>query len=223
MVRFRPGHAASTSTGRVRVRAAFLLLLTLAACQQNPLKVTRSPCPAVAIPNHVGQVTRFNPPESRDADAIDFVAQIVDVETVCTPSDSLVTSEVRFAVTAVRRAQAGGALPAREVDLPLFVSLVQGGNVLVAKEATAVRVRFAEGSLRGSGTGGARSDIARSAATPPPDVVERLTRERKPTDPDALVDPMSDPVVRAAIRATSFELLIGFQLDDASLAYNVAR
>jgi hypothetical protein len=126
-------------------------------------------------------------------------------------------------VTAVRRAPANGALPARDVDLPLFVSLVQGGNVLVAKQPTAVRVRFAEGSLRGRGVGAARSDLARAVVTPPPEVVERLSRERKPTDPDALVDPMSDPVVRAAIRATSFEVLLGFQLDDASLAYNIAR
>lgn len=200
-----------------------LLLLALAACQKNPLRVTRSPCPAVAIPNHVGQLTRFNPPESRNADAIDFVAQIVNIESVCTPGEALVSTDVRFEVTAVRRASADGALPAREVDLPLFVSLVQGGNVLVVKQATAVRVSFPEGSLRGRGAGGARSDIARAAVTPPAEIVERISRERKPTDPDALVDPMSDPVVRAAIRATSFEVLIGFQLDDASLAYNIAR
>ncbi len=205
------------------MRPALLLLLALAACQQNPLKVTRSPCPAVAIPNHVGQLTRFNPPESRDADAIDFVAQIVNVSATCTPAEAIVASEIRYEVTAVRRAPAGGALPAREVDLPLFVSLVQGGNVLVAKQLTAVRVSFPEGSIRGRGSGGARSELARAVVTPPPDVVARLTRERKPTDPDALIDPMSDPVVRAAIRATSFEVLLGFQLDDASLAYNVAR
>ncbi len=200
-----------------------LVLLALAACQRNPLQVTRSPCPAVAIPNHVGQLTRFNPPESRDADAIDFVAQIVDVEARCTPSDALVTADVGFTVTAVRRAGSAGELPARSVDLPLFVSLVQGGNVLVAKQATAVRVTFDEGSLRGAGRGAARAEIARAAVTPPPEVVERLTRQRRPSDPDALVDPMSDPLVRAALRATTFEFLVGFQLDDASLAYNVAR
>jgi hypothetical protein len=54
-------------------------------------------------------------------------------------------------------------------------------------------------------------------------VQERITRERKPNDPDALVDPLSDPLVRAAIRAASFEVLLGFQLDDAALAYNVAK
>ncbi|WP_448581503.1 hypothetical protein [Thermaurantiacus sp.] len=205
------------------MRVALLLLLVLAACQKNPLRVTRSPCPAVAIPYHVGQLTRFDPPESRNADAIDFVAQIVNIESVCTPTDARVATDIRFEVTAVRRASADPALPARDVVLPLFVSLVQGGNVLVAKQATAVRVSFPQGALRGRGTGAARSELARAVVTPPPEVVARLSRERKPTDPDALVDPMSDPVVRAAIRATSFEVLLGFQLDDASLAYNVAR
>jgi hypothetical protein len=34
---------------------------------------------------------------------------------------------------------------------------------------------------------------------------------------------MSDPQVRAAVRAASFEVLVGFQLDDAALAYNVGK
>lgn len=202
-----------------------LLLLVLAACQQNPLRVTRSPCPAAAIPYHVGQVTRFDPPQSRDADAIDFVAQIVELKPNCFESEAMLTTEVAFAVTAVRRAGQGGqaALPAREVYLPVFVSLVQGGNVLVAKQLTGVNVRFEAGQLRGAGAGTVRADVARSATMPPPEVQERITRERKPNDPDALVDPLSDPLVRAAIRAASFEVLLGFQLDDAALAYNVAK
>ncbi|WP_448586696.1 hypothetical protein [Thermaurantiacus sp.] len=204
-------------------RVALLLALVLVACQRNPLEVRRSPCPAAAIPHHVGQLTRFNPPESRDADAIDFVAQIVDLATTCAPAGETVGSEVRFAVTALRRPARDGSLPARTVDLPVFVSLVQGGNVLVAKKLTAVRLEFAEGARRASGAGGARADVARAATTPPPEVLERITRQRKATDPDALVDPMSDPVVRAAIRAATFEVLVGFQLDDASLAYNLAK
>jgi hypothetical protein len=201
------------------------MLLGLAACQQNPLRVTRSPCPAAAIPHHVGQVTRFDPPQSRDADAIDFVAQIVDLKPNCYETDAMLTTEVGFGVTAVRRAGPSGAaaLPAREVYLPVFVSLVQGGNVLVAKQLTGVNLRFEPGQLRGSATGTVRADVARSATTPPPEVQERITRERKPDDPDALVDPLSDPLVRAAMRAASFEVLVGFQLDDAALAYNVAK
>jgi hypothetical protein len=207
------------------LRVAFVLLLLggLAACQRNPLEVRRSPCPAAAIPHHVGQVTRFNPPESRDADAIDFVAQIVDVTTNCLPGDEMVGTDVRFAVTALRRPARDGALPARTVDLPIFASLVQGGNVLLAKQLTAVRLVFADGERRTSGAGAIRADVARAATTPPPEVLERITRERKATDPDALVDPLSDPQVRAAVRAATFEVLLGFQLDDASLAYNVAK
>jgi hypothetical protein len=207
------------------LRVAFVLLLLggLAACQRNPLEVRRSPCPAAAIPHHVGQVTRFNPPESRDADAIDFVAQIVDVTTNCLPGDEMVGTDVRFAVTALRRPARDGTLPARTVDLPIFASLVQGGNVLLAKQLTAVRLVFADGERRTSGAGAIRADVARAATTPPPEVLERITRERKATDPDALVDPLSDPQVRAAVRAATFEVLLGFQLDDASLAYNVAK
>ena len=34
---------------------------------------------------------------------------------------------------------------------------------------------------------------------------------------------LAPPQVRAAVRAASFEVLVGFQLDDASLAYNVGK
>jgi hypothetical protein len=34
---------------------------------------------------------------------------------------------------------------------------------------------------------------------------------------------MADPEVKAALRAASFEVLLGFQLDDRALAYNIAK
>ncbi|WP_448580493.1 hypothetical protein [Thermaurantiacus sp.] len=221
---------AGVATGDRRPRAgwvwragAILLSAFLAGCQQNPLKVTRSPCPAAAIPTHVGSLTRFDPPQSRDADAIDFTAQLVDFQSTCNEGAEVLVTEVRFRVTALRRERPGRGLPARQEVLPIFVSLVQGGNVLVAKQLTSVRLDWADGQLRTSTEGLVRADIARAATTPPPEIVARLTRERKASDPDALVDPMSDPLVRAAVRAASFEVLVGFQLDDASLAYNIVR
>ena len=42
-------------------------------------------------------------------------------------------------------------------------------------------------------------------------------------DPDAALDPLADPEVRAAVQAASFELLVGFQLSDEQLAYNATR
>lgn len=202
---------------RFPLLVSFLLLL--AACSQNPLLVERSPCPALAIPVHTGSYTRFDPPESRNADAIDFVAQLTDLSATCTPGSEMLVSDVGFTVTAVRR-QPG---PAREEYLPLFVTLVQGGNVLVSKQLTGVSLRFPEGQMRAEARGGARAEVARSAATLPADIQRKITRERRPRDEDALIDPLSDPQVRAAVRAASFEVLVGFQLDDAALAYNVGK
>lgn len=193
--------------------------LALSACNRNPLLVKRSPCPAVAVPTYAGSITRFDPAQSRNADAIDFTAQISDVSANCSEGGEFLTSDLSFTVTAQRR-KAG---PAREVYLPLFVSLAQGGNVLVSKQLTGVTLSFPEGSLRAEARGGARAEVHRSAVTLPPEVQQRITRERKPDEPDALVDPLSDPQVRAAVRAASFEVLVGFQLDDASLAYNVGK
>ncbi len=193
--------------------------LALAGCNRNPLLVKRSPCPAVAIPTYVGQVTQFNPPQSRNADAIDLTAQITDVTGTCIEGPEYLATDVAFTVTAQRR-QAG---PAKEVYLPIFVALAQGGNVLVSKQLTGVMLQFPEGAYRTEARGGARAQVHRSAVTLPADVQQRITRERKAEEPDALVDPLADPQVRAAVRAASFEILVGFQLDDASLAYNVAK
>lgn len=193
--------------------------LALAGCNRNPLKVTRSACPAVAIPYHVGDVTRFNPADSRDASAIDLTAQITELRGTCVESPDQLVTDVRFTVTAQRRNPAG----AREVTLPLFLAVVQGGNVLVSKQVTAVSLRFEDGQRRAEAASGGRAQVARSATVLPADIQDRITRERKPDDPDALTDPLADPKTRAAVRAATFEVLVGFQLDDASLAYNVGK
>lgn len=193
--------------------------LVLSGCNQNPLKVQRSACPAVAIPTHLGQLTRFDPPQSRNADAIEMTAQIADLTGTCVEGAEHLLKDVSFTVTAQRR-QAG---PARDVYLPVFVALAQGGNVLVSKQLTGVTLNFPEGGLRAEARGGARAEVHRSAVTLPPEIQARITRERRPEDPDALIDPLADPQVRAAVRAATFEVLVGFQIDDASLAYNIGK
>ncbi len=193
--------------------------LALSACNRNPLLVERSSCPAVAIPVHSGSYTRFDPAQSRDADAIALTAQISDLQGHCIEGAETLTTDVGFTVTGQRR-KAG---PAEEIYLPIFVGLAQGGNVLVSKQVTGVVLKFAEGATRAESRGGARSEVHRSAVALPQDVRDRITRQRKPSDPDALTDPLADPQVRAAVRAASFEVLVGFQLDDASLAYNVGK
>ena len=48
-------------------------------------------------------------------------------------------------------------------------------------------------------------------------------RKREPGDPDAALDPLADPAVRAAVQRATFELLVGFQLTEAQLRYNATR
>ena len=55
------------------------------------------------------------------------------------------------------------------------------------------------------------------------DVRRELTRERKPGDADASIDPMSDPKIRDAVARATFEHLIGFQLTPEQLRYNATR
>lgn len=206
---------------RTAIWAPGLLALTLvlAGCTKNPLLVERSLCTAVAIPHHVGSHTRFDPPQSRDADAISFTAQITDLRGDCIEAPDYLITDVRYRVTAQRR-EAGAA---EQVRVPIFLALVQGGNVLVSKQISGVTLDFPAGRLRTEAAGYGRAEVHRSAATLSPELQQRISRQRRPDEADALVDPMSDPQVRAAVRAATFEILVGFQLEDADLAYNIAR
>src|SRR3546814_1747888 len=62
-----------------------------------------------------------------------------------------------------------------------------------------------------------------AAATLPADIQDRITRKRKAGDADAAIDPLSLPEVKAAVQRASFELLVGFQLTQDQLEYNVRR
>ncbi|MBU0866398.1 MAG: hypothetical protein KJ789_17105, partial [Alphaproteobacteria bacterium] len=106
---------------------------------------------------------------------------------------------------------------------PAVCELMQGGTAVVAKRLGQVVVTFPEGQTRGTGRGQASAYVDRAAATLPADIQERITRRRKAGDQDAAIDPLSQPEVRAAVQRASFELLIGFQLTQEQLEYNVRR
>jgi multidrug efflux pump subunit AcrB len=93
----------------------------------------------------------------------------------------------------------------------------------LSKQLGTVTLRFADGAVRTSARAAARADIDRAAATLPEDIRREITRERKPGDADAAIDPLAAPNVREAVRNASFELLVGFQLDDQQLLFNVAK
>ena len=207
--------------------AAALGLLALGACAKDNqfdetggVRITRSSCPAVAVPAYTGDVTLFDPPASRAANAIDVVATITNLRGNCGGGEGAqIVTQANFEVQAIRTRTAG----ARDVTLPYFATVVRGGSVIVSKEVGRAVLHFADGAARASAPGTATTGITRTAATLPEAIDKQITRKRKPTDADASIDPMADPAIRAAVAKASFEMLIGFQLTNDQLAYNATR
>ncbi|MET0250528.1 MAG: hypothetical protein ABW164_12475 [Sphingobium sp.] len=208
-----------------RIALTGLLVLALAGCSRRGeidatggVVAVRSACPTAAIPAFTGDVTLFDPPQSRDAAAIDVVANISDLRSTCTDGAQLYT-QATFTVSARRRDASG----ARQVTLPYFATVLRGGNAVVAKRVGQVTLDFAPGAYRASMTATAGSYVDKGAATLPPEIQEKITQTRKAGDADAAIDPFSQPDVRAALARTSFELLIGFNLTQDQLRYNATR
>lgn len=181
--------------------------------------VTRTPCPAVAVPSYTGDVTLFDPPSSRDAKAIDVVADLTNLRTSCQDVGDDVVATATFDVIG-RRSNPNGA---RTVTLPYFATVVQAGRLVVSKRVATVTLEFKDGDLRAATRGTASAAVNRAAATLPEEIRERITRKRRAGDTDAAIDPIADPEVRAAVAKASFELLVGFQLTSDQLQYNATR
>jgi hypothetical protein len=184
------------------------------------ITAVRSVCPRVEVPAGLGDITLFDPPASRLASAIDVNAILTNVTSSCNDDagDQVITT-VNFDVLA-RRANADGP---RDVTLPYFITLVRGGSAVVAKRVGHVTVHFDAGQLRTTATGSATTSVARSAATLPQDVRDKLTKKRKAGQEDAAMDPLSDPSIRSAVLSATFEAMVGFQLTNDQLKYNVTR
>ena len=203
-----------------------LALLLLGGCAKDTIfdetggiKITRSACPAVAIPAYTGDITLFDPPASRDSRAIDVTATVTNLRSTCNEVGDRLESTATFEVQA-RRANTSGA---REVVLPYFATAIRNGSQIMSKQVSRVAVRFEDGQARASVTGQASVSVSRAEATIPDDVERKINRKRKAGDADAAIDPMTDPAIRAAVGRASFELLVGFQLSNDQLAYNATR
>ncbi|HKT14490.1 MAG TPA: hypothetical protein VJR87_03705 [Allosphingosinicella sp.] len=203
---------------------SFLPLLLLACSHEGEITaegvtVIRSACPAVAIPVGTGDVTLFDPASSREASAIDVVATMTNVRSTCSESDPNIVTNATFEVQAQRRDARGD----RDIVVPYFATVVQGGSNVVSKSIGRVALHFTDGQLRATSSGSATAQVLRSAATIPADIRNEITRKRKAGEADAALDPMANPKVRAAVQRASFELLVGFQLTADQLAYNATR
>jgi hypothetical protein len=205
--------------------AAFLSLLALGGCARDGdilptgIATTYSACPPFAIPAPAGDITLFNPEGSRDAAAIDVVATITNLRGSCAEQGARLVTNTTFEVFALRRDNRG----AREIVLPYFATVVQGGANVVSKRTGQIRINFADGSFRGRATNTATSFVSREAATLPEAIRRQITRERRAGDPNAAIDPLADPAVRAAVDRARFELLVGFELTPEQLRYNATR
>jgi len=204
---------------------ALAAIATVSGCknqgtiEETGVYVTRSTCPQVGIPAGTGDITLFSPPGRTDSAAIDVVATITNLRASCTEDAAYVVSTASFDVVATRR----DASEARQVTLPYYNVVAQGGSDIVAKKIGYVALNFAAGSVRAQTSGQATGRVSRSAVALPEDVRHELTRNRKPGDPDAAVDPLSDPRIRDAVAKATFEQLIGFQLTQGQLRYNATR
>lgn len=213
---------------RLLIAAATLPLILggLAGCarqgeiMEGGVLTAYSACPPAAIPAPAGDITLFNPPTSRDATAIDVVATISNVRSSCGERGGQLITTAQFEVFGLRRDNRG----ARQVVLPYFASVVQGGQNVVAKRTGRVALNFADGQFRATAAAStAQSQVLSSAATLPANVRQQITARRRPGDPNAALDPLSDPAVRAAVEQARYELLVGFELTLDQLRYNATR
>ena len=217
---------ASAEDNRLNKLLPLAALALLSACAKDGdidetggIAITRSACPALAIPAQTGDITLFNPPSSREARAIDVTASITNMRLVCGDQGNDVVAEASFVIEA-RRANASGP---RQVVLPYFATVIRGGNTVVSKRVERVTIDFADGQTRASASAKGGAVISRAAATLPDDVRAKLTKKRRAEDSDASIDPLSTPEIRAAVARASFELLIGFALTPEQLQYNATR
>ncbi|HEY1124905.1 MAG TPA: hypothetical protein VGE65_04680 [Sphingobium sp.] len=179
----------------------------------------RSACPVVAVAGHTGDITLFDPPAARTAEAIDVTASISRVQSTCREENGKLISNATFLVSAIRRDPG----PARVVQLPYFSAVIRGATNVVAKRVGYVQLQFPDGGVRAEAYGVAASRVDKSAASLPPEIEDLITRPRRAGSADAANDPLAQPKVKEAIEQTSFELLVGFNLTQDQLRYNITR
>lgn len=207
------------------IPALGLALMALAGCSstgdivEGGIQQVRSACPAVGVPSGTGDVTLFDPPASQLADAIDVEAAITQVRSTCNEAGNDITTTVTFEVVARRRDNGS----ARQVTLPIFTSVIQGGTAVVSKRVGQTVLDFPAGQSRAQARYQTTATVARSVAELPDEIEDQITRRRKAGEEDAAVDPLSIPAVRQAVLRATFEVLVGFNLTQDQLKYNATR
>jgi hypothetical protein len=210
---------------RSLITVAALSLLAVGCSKRGEIDPTggitavRTACPSVGVPAATGDITLFNSPTDRTAGAIDVAAIITNVRSECNDTVDPIYTSITFDVLARRTNTAA----ARDVTLPYFSVVVQGGTIVTAKRVGHVTVHFAAGQERAQVSATAAALVDSSVATLPKDIRDQIVKPRKAGREEAAVDPLANPAVRQAVLRASFEALVGFQLTDDQLKYNATR
>lgn len=131
-----------TGVRRVRAGSAFLrfavpaVLLALAGC--GPGRNEFAPaCPVAQLVPALADLTRFTG-AGRDLTDLIVQARIVQVQGECSPaSRDVLNANVSISISIQR----GPAMPGRETDVPVFVAVSRGGEVL-DKQMLPVTITF---------------------------------------------------------------------------------
>lgn len=215
-------------TARFRLITALALATALAGCKSTGdividenvgISAVRSACPGVGVPDYTGDVTLFRTPGDMTAGNIDLVAAMTNVRGQCNDAGEKVYTSVTFEVQA-RRTDPRGA---RTVTVPYFVTVLRGGTAVISKRIGSVTLNFADGQERASASGNGAAYVDKAEASLPADIQRQITRKRRAGDEDAAIDPLSRPEVKAAVTRATFDVLVGFQLDQNQLNYNATR
>ncbi len=178
------------------------LSLGLAACNTaKPLEVRRTSCPAIAVPKHTGTLTRFAQAGRFDTQDVQLVASIGQLDSNCVETDDGVRTAVSFNIVATRPAKG----PAAAAQLPFFVTVVKDGETLIAKQVYGASLSFADGAASSS-----QSQVV-TVATPK---IPLPPKPKKNNEIDEFAPPPKPAV---------YELLVGFQLSDSEVVYNITK
>lgn len=208
-----PGWLTGSRVAALGMVAAPLLL---AGCSSNPLQVTRTLCPATAVPQHAGTLTFFSPPSSRTADSVVASANIFNLQNQCNEGGEKVTSNLRFSIGAQRP----NAAAEQTITVPYFVAVVKEGETLLSKQIYEATLTFAAGDVRAESVQTVQAAVDRAealaAAGPAPGSEKKKRKRGEMAEPE-------DLFFDAKPKASGFEILVGFQLTDAQVHYNITQ
>lgn len=204
------------ATGKMIGLAAVATPLLLAGCSSNPLQVTRTLCPATAVPQHAGTLTFFSPPSSRAADAVVATANIFNLQNQCNEGGAKVASNLRFTIGAQRP----NAASEQTITVPYFVAVVKEGETLLSKQVYEATLTFPAGDVRAESVQTVQAVVDRAealaAAGPAPGSEKKKRKRGEMAEPE-------DLFFDAKPKASGFEILVGFQLTDAQVYYNITQ